>query len=299
MARSKCITVNVPHLIETTASCRISDPFDPTKPTLVLVNSLLTTSDLYNAQFGNEKLNDAMNLLAIEPLGHGKTRTLSPTFTYWDTAIMNLQVLSALDIKPPVFALGTSQGGWIVARMALLQPETLAGLIPLGTSMDYNSDRTFALGCLDTLSTLTEHIRRLNSPSLATDFVISEDLRQLAIEAGFGAGADRAIVQFWNKEMTKNYSGDDGRLRLRQAIINLRDRDGLHNRLVDVRCPVLWMHGTADPIYSIANAKEEVQMFTGTDAKDLVIVEGGQHYLSASHADEVDSQVLQFVRRWS
>ena len=26
------------------------------------------------------------------------------------------------------------------------------------------------------------------------------------------------------------------------AAINLRDRDGLHGRLFDVRCPVMWLH---------------------------------------------------------
>lgn len=210
---------------------------------------------------------------------------------------MNLQALKILDIKPPIFALGTSQGGWIVARMALLQPETLAGIIPLGTSMDYNSERSFNLGCLDTLETLAEHLRKLKSPTQTPEFVISDSLTQLAIESGFGADAEEATIRFWQQEMTKNYSGNDGRLRLRQAIINLRDRDGLHNRIPDVRCPILWMHGTADPIYSIANAKEEVELFTGTQNKALVIIEGGQHYLSASHASEVDNRVLDFVQQ--
>lgn len=26
------------------------------------------------------------------------------------------------------------------------------------------------------------------------------------------------------------------------AAINLRERDGLHGRLFDVRCPVMWLH---------------------------------------------------------
>lgn len=50
-------------------------------------------------------------------------RTKSENFTYWDTAIMNLQVLDALGIRGKIFVLGTSQGGWITVRMALLAPE--------------------------------------------------------------------------------------------------------------------------------------------------------------------------------
>lgn len=52
-------------------------PYDPKKPTLGLVNSLRLPSDLYNGQYAKHNLTKAMNLLAIELLGHGATRTRS------------------------------------------------------------------------------------------------------------------------------------------------------------------------------------------------------------------------------
>ena len=85
-------------------------PYDPKKPTVVLVNSFMTSSELYREQYANEQLTNAVNLLAIELLGHGKTRCKSEQFTYWDTSIMNLQVMEALGIKK-AFVLGTSHGG--------------------------------------------------------------------------------------------------------------------------------------------------------------------------------------------
>ena len=97
-------------------------PYDPKKPTLVLVNSFTTSSDLYKGQYGNHHLTKTMNLLSIELLGHGATRTKSENFTYWDTAEMNLQVMTALGVEK-AFVLGTSQGGWITVRMALLAPD--------------------------------------------------------------------------------------------------------------------------------------------------------------------------------
>lgn len=99
--------------------------YDASKPTCVLVNSMCTTTSLYKAQFSSKRLTDAMNLLAIEPLGHGSTVSKAEHFTYWDSAAMNLQVLEALGIKK-AFALGTSQGGFIVTRMALLAPEKVS-----------------------------------------------------------------------------------------------------------------------------------------------------------------------------
>jgi pimeloyl-ACP methyl ester carboxylesterase len=60
-------------------------PYDAKKPTLVLVNSLTTSSELFRPQYADDRLTSAVNLIAIEPLGHGKTRTKRPTWTFWDT----------------------------------------------------------------------------------------------------------------------------------------------------------------------------------------------------------------------
>ena len=49
--------------------------------------------------------------------------------------------------------------------------------------------------------------------------------------------------------------GDTGRKHVRISSINLRDRDGLHGRLDSVRCPVLRMHGTEDPVYSVRQCR--------------------------------------------
>jgi pimeloyl-ACP methyl ester carboxylesterase len=117
-------TVQVNHLGGIDASIHISDPFDTKKTTLILINSFTTCADLYESQFNNKNLTDKLNLLAIEPLGHGNTilkANSSDTFTYWDSAIMNLQVMEQLNIEK-AFVLGTSQGAWMATRMALLSP---------------------------------------------------------------------------------------------------------------------------------------------------------------------------------
>ena len=121
-------TIEVPHLGGIQAGYKLSKSFDKSKPTCVLINSMCMTVSLYNAQFESTALSHAMNLLAIEPLGHGSTSAKVQHFTYWDTAIMALQVMDKLGIEK-AFALGTSQGGWMVARMALLAPERVSKFI--------------------------------------------------------------------------------------------------------------------------------------------------------------------------
>ncbi|OCK92028.1 uncharacterized protein K441DRAFT_663700 [Cenococcum geophilum 1.58] len=65
-------------------------PYDSSKPTLIMANSFTTSSELYREQYTNKELTNKMNLLAIELLGHGQTRTENENWTYWDTAIMNV-----------------------------------------------------------------------------------------------------------------------------------------------------------------------------------------------------------------
>ena len=115
-------TIRVPHLGGIDAAYQMPREYDPAKPTVVMINAFTMSSELYREQFDNTELADQMNLIAIEPLGHGQTRTTRTHWTYWDTAEMNLQVLDALKIDR-AFVLGTSQGGWVTVQMALLRPE--------------------------------------------------------------------------------------------------------------------------------------------------------------------------------
>ncbi|KAL8777701.1 MAG: hypothetical protein Q9213_007744 [Squamulea squamosa] len=307
-------TVQVLHLGGTTAGYQMPQPYDKSKLTLVMINSFTTSSDLYRSQHENNTLISAMNLLAIEPLGHGQTRTKSENFTYWDTAIMNLQVMEALDVKK-AFVLGTSQGGWITVRMALLAPEKvrrlfglylrfllkeaqIEGIIPLGTSLDYESERTRSLGCWDGPSLLTGTIDAWTSKTPTPDFEPDDHFCNFLIDVGFGKDCDKSVRDFWVKTIKSNYQGDDGRRRARMAAINLRERDGLLGRLFDVRCPVMWLHGTDDAVYSVANAEQEIKLFVNSPSASLVTVENGQHFLSASHPQDVDKALIEFVEKW-
>ena len=289
-------TISVPHL-EATAGYQMPHPHDPSKPTLVLVNSFTTSSDLYRSQYENTELTSRMNLLAIELLGHGKTRTKHENFTYWDTAIMNLQVMEALGIKK-AFVLGTSQGGWITARMALLAPDRIEGIIPLGTSMDFESERARKLGCWDGVAATTGSIDQWTTTKVTSDFEPDDGFCNFLIDIGFGKNCDDSVRDFWKKTIKSNYQGEDGRKRARMAAINLRERDGLHGRLFDIKCPIMWLHGSSDAVYSVANAEEEIKMFVNAPEAKLITIENGQHFLSASHPKEVDNALIDFVGKW-
>jgi pimeloyl-ACP methyl ester carboxylesterase len=270
-------------------------PYDPALPTLVLVNSFTTSSLLYRPQFADEQLGRALNLLALEPYGHGATRAACEQFTYWDSAIANLQVLDALGIGN-VFVLGTSQGGWIAARMAILAPQRVQGLIPLGTSMDYESEESRQRGCWDAAGFNTPLIDSLVDP-VGADWCPTDEFCDGLLGAGLGSSVSAQERSFWHATIKENYRGDDGRRRLRVCAINLRDRDGLYARLDSVACPVMWLQGTQDEVYSVANAHDGIRRFTRSPDAQLTVVDGGQHFLSASDPERVNVEALEFIRR--
>lgn len=289
-------TVTVPHLGTSTLGYRFGKPYDSSLPTILLVNSFTTSVDLYRPQFADSRLRETANLIAVEPYGHGETRATYEQFTYWDTAIANLQVLEALKIHE-AFVLGTSQGGWIAARMAMLSPDKVKGIIPLGTSMDFESARSRELGCWDGIEFCTPSVDAL-AESVGDDWVVPDEFVDAVLQAGLGDSVSQEDRAFWLAAYRKHYAGDAGRHRLRTSTINLRDRDGLLARLDGVRCPVLWIHGTADSVYSVGNAEDGIGRFVNSANAELRVVEGGQHFLSASNPDDVNSAVADFVDRW-
>lgn len=86
---------------------------------------------------------------------------------------------------------------------------------------------------------------------------------------------------------------------MREAAVNLQQRDGLHARLTNVKCPVLWLHGDADVVYSVDNAKEEIKLFDNSPDAKLFVVPGGHHFLSSTHPGEVDTTVFEFITKHS
>ncbi|KAJ3715749.1 putative alpha/beta hydrolase [Lentinula raphanica] len=288
-------TMKVPHLGGITVGYRLSgNTYDKTKPTALLVNSLYTTVSLFNDMFTNTKLIDAMNILAVEPLGHGATTCPIEHFTYWDSAIMALQVMDSLGIEN-AFALGVAQGGWIVVRMALLAPDRISGLMPIGTSMDSESEESRKKGAWDPHRFSIPFIEKWSSVDPTPSFVVDDIWVKMVNGLAFAEALTQEREIFWNSTMKSVYKGDEGRKKLRGALICLLERDGLFLRLRDIKCPVHWLQGSQDKPFPPALASEHVKLFTSSKDAKLDIIEGGCHYVNVSHSLEVSDALKGLV----
>lgn len=298
-------TLYVPHLGGIDVGYRLSQPaIDRTKPTIVLFNPFTATTDYYEPEFKNAALCAAANLVVVEPLGHGRTMPRSgagTTFTYWDTAHMALQLLDALGVDK-FFALGTSQGGWIAVRLALLAPARVKGVIPIGSSMDGESAESRALGCWDGPGATSGFVSQAGAPTdfkADADFVPGDGYYDFLMEIGFGATVTPAIRDFWAKTIGRNYHGEAGKRRIIMAAVTLATRDSIQARLPYVRCPVLWLQGNADVVFSLKQAESDIKLFTHSVEARLVPCDGGVHFLSHTHKDLVHRELLAFVQKWT
>ncbi|KAL4900757.1 hypothetical protein BDW74DRAFT_182343 [Aspergillus multicolor] len=288
---SRTTTVHLPQLGDIEAAYELNREYSVSKPTC------------------DARLTATVNLLAIEPLGHGSISLRSAGarehFTYWDSAIMALEVMKGLGIKK-AFAQGTSQGGVdcradgaFGAGYGYSSECTILGLIPVGTHMDCESEDSQRKGCWRPLPQLKPLIDLWDSDCETPGFVVDESWCRVVGSGGFGPFATGENADFWVQTLQAIYQGDEGRRKVRMALICLLERDALLLRLRDIRCPVHWLQGTLDTEFGTTVPAEQIRLFTRSPEAKLEVVQGGTHYLSATHPEIVNAAILDMVGKYS
>lgn len=234
-------------------------------PPVVLLHSFLMDGEMFAPQVRD--LGAEYRLITVDERGHGGTPADGP-FDYWDVARDVLAVLDHLGIDRAA-VVGTSQGGFIGLRMALLAPERVTALAVLGSSADAEDPQVAAV---------YRQLRdgwRANGPA--------EELLDTVSGICLGTTEESVWKQKW-----RTVDGE----RFAQILDVLVDRDSLLDRLGEVRCPVLVMHGTADAAYPVAKAQE---IADGVPHAEFETVEGGFHFLSLTDADAVTPRLRTFL----
>ncbi|GAA3432236.1 alpha/beta fold hydrolase [Kutzneria kofuensis] len=241
-----------------------------TGPVVVLLHSFLMDGGMFAPQVA--AFGDEFRLIAIDERGHGKTPVDGP-FTYWDVAHDVVDVLDELGIDR--FAVvGTSQGGFVGLRLALLAPERVTALAVLGSSAAPEDPQVAeayrGLGALWTTQGPTDQLLDM----VATICVGTMD-----------ASAWRVKLRALPYDLVTL---------LLEALVS---RDGVVDRLGEISCPTLVLHGTADAAYPVERAEEIVAAVP--KAEPLVLVEGGAHFLSLTDADAVNPSLREFLTAYA
>jgi pimeloyl-ACP methyl ester carboxylesterase len=165
--------------------------------------------------------------------------------------------------------------------------------------MDFESPESRALGCWDGPSAAAGLVDLSGDLSPKPDFEPGDAYRDFLMDIGYGKSVTADLAHRWGQTLKETYSGDDGKRRICAAAVCLSTRDGLHKRLPQIRCPVLWLQGTGDVVFSFTNAEAAIKLFTNSPGAKLVKMEDGVHFLSFTHQEEVRQNILDFTREWA
>jgi len=289
-------SVRVGHLGGTSLGYQLPKPIVGSKPTIILIGGWGAPASLMKPQISSPELQAVANLLLLEPLGQGITKTNSPSWTAWDSAYAFIQAMDALGVKK-AFVLGCSQAGWIAARMALYAPDRILGIIPICSIMDSYGPRLIELGNPDVVAQMTPVLE-----------LSAESNQEFALPAPFAdnfygsivgpnaSDADKESLKPVAEAHLKTYEGELGRLKLRQSVKALLSHDSLISRLEDIVAPVLWIAASQDPLISEKAARADAALFK--TKVDFLLIDGAFHFPTWTHTEQVHTPLLAFVKKY-
>jgi pimeloyl-ACP methyl ester carboxylesterase len=236
-------------------------------PPVILAHGFLMDADMFVHQVA--ALRDHYRVITWDERGFGRTEYDGEPFTYWDSAADCLGLLDHLGIDRAVVG-GMSQGGFLSLRVALTAPERVRALILLDTQAGtedpevvpgYESmrDTWMAVGPIDELA-----------EAIAGLIISDPDVNPVWIAK-------------W-KAQPNDY--------IAQPFATLMSRDDVTDRLGEIICPALVVHGTED--VSISMDKAEA-LSAGLVGSQGVVKVGGAHAANLTNPEPVNDAILAFL----
>jgi pimeloyl-ACP methyl ester carboxylesterase len=238
-------------------------------PPVVLAHGLLMDHEMFAPQL--EALASRWRIITWDARCHGETETTDDPFTYWDLADDLKGLLDHLGIAQAVIG-GMSQGGFVALRFALKYPECARALILLGTQAGTEDPEKAAI--YESMLEVWEG-EGLNDP-------LAETIAAIMLGNEW-PGREEWIVKWrhWPRSL------------LRPAFNALVTREDIHDRLGEIKAPVLVVHGTADAAIDIDLAQRLCSELA--NCQPLVMVEGGGHACNLTHSKLVNLALQRYL----
>lgn len=219
-------------------------------------------------------LHESYRTITWDERGHGKTRCSGKPFSYWDSARDCLGLLDHLGIESAVLV-GMSQGGYLSLRAALLAPDRVAGLV-----------------LIDTQASVDDAEGRAQYEALFEQWLSYGPTDELVQTLAGLIINEPEENERWMAKWQRRYAGADAQ-RMRQSSRALLDREDITDRLDEIRCPSLVIHGTDDPAIGMDRAQE---LCLGLPScAGVVPIEGAAHASNLTHPSPVNAALRDFL----
>jgi 3-oxoadipate enol-lactonase len=236
------------------------------RPAVVLAHGYLMDRTMWQPYV--EALAPDWRVVTFDARGFGGTRAAG-SFDYWDVADDVLGLLDHLGIERAVIG-GMSQGGFIAMRVALRAPGRVAGLVLIDTQAHAEDPATTP--SYDLLhATWVEQGPR----------PVQETIAFLLLGPGDWPYYFSMWAELDREQFTLGYRC-------------LMDRDSLLERLPEIACPALIVHGKQDGAIPLARAEAVRDGLSGLAR--LLAIEGGTHGCVLTHAPVLSAAMGDFLR---
>lgn len=236
-------------------------------PVVILAHGFLMDADMFAPQVA--ALAPDYRVITWDERGFGRTDFDGQPFTYWDSADDCLALLDHLGIDRAVVG-GMSQGGFISLRAALRAPQRVRALILLDTQAgtedpntaagyDQMRDTWLSVGPVDELA------------NVVADIIIADPAFNPVWVAKWQARPKEIFEQPYNTLMT---------------------RDDVTDRLGEITCPALVVHGTEDTAISMDRAEA---LAAGLAGSGPVVKVGGAHAANLTNPEPVNAAIVEFL----
>ena len=239
-------------------------------PVVILAHGFLMDHEMFEPQVS--ALAPEFRVITWDERGFGLTEYDGQPFTYWDSARDLLGLMDHLGIDSAVVG-GMSQGGFISLRAALTAPDRVQALVLLDTAADVDDADTLAAygAMVDTWLAAGPAPELLE---VIAGIIISDD-----------AESPRWIAKWAAREPAS----------VEQPSACLLGRDDISDRLGEITCPALVVHGAADAAISMDRAVALADGLSGAD--QVVAIDGAGHSANLTHAHLVNPPLMDFLRR--
>ena len=238
-------------------------------PAVVLAHGFLMDREMFAPQV--EALAPEFRVITWDERGFGETEFDGKPFSYWDSARDCLGLLDQLDIERAVLG-GMSQGGFLSLRATLLAPERVRALVLIDTQAGTEDPARLPA------------YRQMQKTWLEVGPV--DELAQAI--AGLIIG-DPLLSEQW---IAKWHELPRGAMQAPGDC--LFERDDISDRLGEIACPALVIHGTADMSIEIERAEQLCAGLSGCE--QVVRIEGAPHASNLTHPAEANAALLEFLR---
>lgn len=239
------------------------------RPAVLFSHGFLMDRTMFDRQV--EALGGDYRCIRWDERGFGGTAATGE-FSYWDSADDAVALLDHLGVDQAVFV-GMSQGGFLSLRAALAHPDRVRAVVLIDSAADTDDEET-----------LDGYRGMLHVFGNGTD---EERAGVFQIVAGLILG-DEQLAEEW---IPKWQAIDPGQLTLAGGA--LLNRDDISDRVGEIRCPVLSIHGTADQAISLERALALAAALP--DHRGVIEVDGAAHAPNMTHPDVVNPALRTFL----